>query len=78
MRRNATNQSSSPYTTTANYLKVGDEFTIGAVMSNLLVFSEFKILNYCYFRVGNALTDAQETTHYSIVQALQTALGRQV
>jgi hypothetical protein len=40
--------------------------------------NEFKILNYCYFRVGNALTDTQETNHYNIVQALQTALGRQV
>lgn len=78
MRRNASNQPASPYTTTANYQKVGDEFTIGASMSNLLAFANFKILNYSYFRVGNALTDAQEVIHYNIVQALQTALGRQV
>jgi hypothetical protein len=78
MKRNAIHQSFSPYTTTANYNKVGDEFTIGAAMSHILVFSMFKIINYCYFRVGNALTDSQETNHYNIVQALQTALGRQV
>jgi hypothetical protein len=78
MRQNGVNTSFSPYTTTANYQKVGDEFIIGAQMTDLLVFQEFKILNYCYFRVGNALTDAQELNHYNIVQALQTALGRQV
>jgi hypothetical protein len=78
MKRNAAHQSFSPYTTTARYDKVGDEFTIGAFMSHTLVFSGFKILNYSYFRVGNALTDSQETNHYNIVQALQTALGRQV
>jgi hypothetical protein len=78
MKRNGNNISFSPYTTTARYDKVGDEFTIGAFMSHTLVFSGFKILNYSYFRVGNALTDIQETDHYNIVQALQTALGRQV
>jgi hypothetical protein len=78
MRQNAINTFFSPYTTTARYDKVGDEFTIGAFMSHTLVFSGFKIMNYCYFRVGNALTDAQELNHYNIVQALQTAFGRQV
>jgi len=77
-RQNATNLTSSPFTSTAVYNKVGDEVTIGAFMSQALAFSLFKQVNYCYFRIGNALSDAQETTHYSIVQALQTALGRQV
>jgi hypothetical protein len=78
MKRNATHQSFSPYITTAKYDKVGNEFTIGAAISHTLVFSFFKIMNYCYFRVGNALSDSQETNHYNIVQALQTALGRQI
>jgi len=78
MRQNGVNTSFSPYTTTANYIKVSDEFTIGASMSATLTFANFKVMNYSYFRVGNALTDAQEITHYNIVQALQTALGRQI
>jgi hypothetical protein len=77
-RQNAINLSGSPFTGTATYNKVGDEITIGAFMSQALVFSTFKQMNYCYFRVGNALTDAQELTHYNIVQALQTAFSRQV
>lgn len=78
MMRNGTHNNNSPYTTTANYQKLGDEFTIGAAMSHTLVFSMFKILNYSYFRVGSALSDSQELDHYNIVQALQTALSRQV
>jgi hypothetical protein len=78
MRRNAINQTFSPLTTITNYNKVADEFVIGASMAQSLALSRFKILNYCYFRVGNALTDAQEIDHYNIVQALQTALARQV
>jgi len=78
-KRNTINQSFSPYTDlAATYNRVTEEITIGAQMSKTLVFSVFKQLNYCYFRVGNALTDAQEISHYNIVQALQTALGRQV
>jgi hypothetical protein len=76
---NGANLTLSPYTDlAATYNRVTEEITIGAAMSKTLVFSNFKQLNYCYFRVGNALTDAQEITHYNIVQALQTSLGRQV
>ncbi len=78
MMRNGSHNNNSPYTTTANYQKLGDEFIIGAQMTQLLAFQSFKILNYSYFRVGNALTDSQETDHYNIVQALQTAFSRQV
>ena len=78
MKRNNVHTSFSPYTGTSIYNKVGDEITIGAFMSQSLVFSSFAELNYSYFRVGNALNDTQQTDHYNIVQALQTALGRQV
>jgi len=77
-RLNAVNQTLSPYTAAAVYNRVTEEIVIGAQMSKTLAFSVYKQMNYCYFRVGNALTDAQETDHYNIVQALQTAFGRQV
>lgn len=77
-RQNSINLSGSPLTAAAIYNKVTDEITIGSYMNQSLVFSNFKEMNYCYFRVGNALTDAQELIHYNIVQALQTAFSRQV
>jgi hypothetical protein len=77
-RRNGVNDTLSPYTGVAVYNKVSAEITIGAEMSQSLTFAAFNNLNYSYFRVGNALTDSQETNHYNIVQALQTALGRQI
>jgi hypothetical protein len=77
-RLNAVNQTLSPYTGAAVYNRVTEEITIGAFMTKALTYSAFKELNYCYFRVGNALTDAQETDHYNIVQALQTAFSRNV
>jgi len=77
-RLNSVNEILSPYTAAAVYNRVTEEIVIGAQMSKTLVFSVYKQLNYCYFRVGNALTDAQEIDHYNIVQALQTAFGRQV
>jgi hypothetical protein len=78
MRRNGVNDTASPHTGVAVYNNVSAEITIGAEMSQSLTFTAFNNLNYCYFRVGNALSNAQETDHYNIVQALQTALGRQV
>jgi hypothetical protein len=77
-RLNAANQLTSPFTAAAVYNRVTEEIVIGAQMSKTLVYSVFKQLNYCYFRVGNALTDSQETDHYNIVQALQTSLSRNV
>jgi hypothetical protein len=38
----------------------------------------FTPLNVCFWRIGNALTDTQETDLYTAVQALQTAFSRQV
>jgi hypothetical protein len=35
-------------------------------------------INFSYYYFGSALTDAQELDHYNIVQALQTAFGRQI
>jgi len=78
MRRNGANDNSSPYTGAAVYNNVTSEIIIGAEMTQALTFSSFNNLNYCYFRVGNALTDAQELIHYNIVQALQTAFSRQI
>lgn len=78
MKRNNVHTVNSPYTGSSVFNKVGDEITIGAFMSQALVFSSFAELNYSYFRVGNALNDTQQTDHYNIVQALQTAFSRQV
>ena len=38
----------------------------------------YRPVDFSYFSYGEALSDAEEAAHYSIVQALQTALGRQV
>jgi hypothetical protein len=35
-------------------------------------------INFSYYYFGLALTDTQEADHYTIVQALQTAFGRQI
>jgi hypothetical protein len=77
-RRNGVNDTLSPHTGAAVYNNVTAEIIIGAEMTQALTFSSFNHLHYCYFRVGNALTDAQELIHYNIVQALQTAFSRQV
>jgi hypothetical protein len=78
MKRNNIHAPFSPFTGAAVYNKVGDEITLGAFMNQALVFSSFAQMNYCYVRIGSALNDVQQTDHYNIVQALQTALGRQV
>jgi hypothetical protein len=70
---------SSPYTdVSGTYNRVTEEITIGALMNKNLTFSNFATMNYCYIRVGSSLNSTQQSDHYNIVQALQTAYSRNV
>jgi hypothetical protein len=78
MKRNNVHTSFSPFTGTAVYNRVTEEITLGALLNKNLTFASYAEMNYCYLRVGSSLNDTQQTDHYNIVQALQTAFGRQV
>ena len=78
MKRNNVHTPFSPHTGTAVYNRVTEEITLGALLNKNLTYTGFSEMNYCYLRVGSSLDDTQQTDHYNIVQALQTAFSRQV
>jgi hypothetical protein len=61
----------------------GFELFVGASLNttqsntNTIGVANYKAVRCCYIYVGEALSDSQESSHYSIIHALQTALGRQ-
>jgi hypothetical protein len=55
------------------------EMCVGGTLSaNGVSITQGSINECCYIYLGEALSDSQEADHYTIVQALQTALSRQV
>jgi hypothetical protein len=78
--------------TTANYLidgsvvasstsiaqATGQEFVIGGQLSLFQSVGLAAPIDCSYIFIGDALTNTEEADHYTIVQALQTALSRQV
>lgn len=52
--------------------------SIGGVITETGSLTQLRPVDFSYFAYGEALTNAEESNHYNIVQALQTAFSRQV
>jgi hypothetical protein len=58
--------------------KVDRDIVVGGVYSSGGAVTQGLPVNCSYIYIGEALTDSQETDHYTIVQALQVALSRNI
>jgi hypothetical protein len=56
----------------------GQEFVIGGQLTLNQAITLASAIDCSYIFIGDALTNTEEADHYTIVQALQTALSRQV
>jgi hypothetical protein len=63
---------------TSTSVVTGQEFVIGGQLTLNQAITLASAIDCSYIFIGDALTNTQEADHYTIVQALQTALSRQV